>query len=216
MELNDLRRMVSRGEGMRLEFKRKANHPDKIARELVAFANSEGGILLIGVDDDRTIYGCKFPEEDAYAVLTYVEKNCVPALPMRMERVLMHDSREVLVFHIKESPDKPHFVLGPEPGAKRQAFIRVADMSVVASREMVGLMRAEKRSNGVSLIFGDRERQLMQYLEKAPRITLDETTRLLGLSRRKASGLLVLLVRAGLLTIHPGRQGDHFAPAPGL
>ena len=61
-KVNQLRRLVSQGEGQHLEFKRKASFPEKIVRELIAFANTEGGTLLIGVDDDKSIPGVKFPE----------------------------------------------------------------------------------------------------------------------------------------------------------
>ena len=61
-KLTELRKLISKGEGLHLEFKRKALHPDKILRELIAFANSGGGILLVGVDDDKSIPGLKFPE----------------------------------------------------------------------------------------------------------------------------------------------------------
>jgi predicted HTH transcriptional regulator len=49
--------LVRKGEGATLEFKLKSNHPEKIVREVVAFANSQGGLLLIGVGDDKSIPG---------------------------------------------------------------------------------------------------------------------------------------------------------------
>ena len=54
-----LRRLVAAGENDRVEFKRKVAHPLKVAREAVAFANSGGGVLLIGVEDNRTLPGLK-------------------------------------------------------------------------------------------------------------------------------------------------------------
>ena len=51
MTFTELKQLVRRGEGQYLEFKKKADHPDKIVREMVAFANSGGGELLLGVDD---------------------------------------------------------------------------------------------------------------------------------------------------------------------
>ncbi|MDZ7649627.1 MAG: ATP-binding protein [Cytophagales bacterium] len=49
---------------LHLEFKRKAAYPEKIVRELIAFANTEGGTLLVGVDDDKSIPGVKYPDEE--------------------------------------------------------------------------------------------------------------------------------------------------------
>jgi predicted HTH transcriptional regulator len=67
-ELKDLRQLVRQGEGQQLEFKLKSNHPDKIMKEVVAFANSEGGKLLIGVADNKELIGLKYPDEDEYII----------------------------------------------------------------------------------------------------------------------------------------------------
>lgn len=212
MELAALRKRVRKGEGKHLEFKRKANHPDKIAREFVAFANSEGGLLLVGVDDDQTIYGLKFPQEDAYQLQKAIAEYIFPALPYTLSFIPITAHRTVLAFDIPSSPDKPHFLKTPQADHKT-CYVRHEDMSVTASREMVQLLRHEQRSKGVNLHFGDRERKVLQYLEDQPRITLDETRSLLQLNKRKASVLLILLVRAGLLRIHPTEKGDFFTLA---
>ena len=68
MELKELYRLVRKGEGETLEFKRKAAHPEKIVREVVAFANTKGGDLLIGVDDNGTIPGVKYAEEEIFVL----------------------------------------------------------------------------------------------------------------------------------------------------
>ena len=64
MELQELEDLVHKGEGQLLEFKLKASFPEKIVKEMVAFANSNGGQLLVGVDDDGRIAGLKFAEEE--------------------------------------------------------------------------------------------------------------------------------------------------------
>ncbi len=80
MDINLIRQWVSKGEDERLEFKLKANHPEKIIRELVAFANTGGGYLIVGVSDDRKIIGVKYPDEARYEISRAVEKYCRPAL----------------------------------------------------------------------------------------------------------------------------------------
>ncbi len=72
VHLRELKKLVSEGEGIQLEFKRKASYPEKIVRELIAFANTEGGTLLIGVDDDGSVPGVKYPEEEAHVVVEVV------------------------------------------------------------------------------------------------------------------------------------------------
>lgn len=211
MDLNDLRRLVRAGEHLHLEFKRKANHPDKIIRELVAFANTEGGTLLVGVDDDGTIYGSKYPIEDEYALRQSINRHVSPTLPVTISQIGVTARRSVLVFEVSESLQKPHRV--QEANAKR-AYVRVRDMTVQASREMVSLMHHSRRERGVKITYGEKEREILKLLEEHSKTTLEETRRRLQISKRRASGLLVTLVRAGLVRIHPTAQEDFFTLAP--
>ena len=52
MDYKDVTRIIDEGEGFEVEFKRKVTTPEKIARALIAFANTKGGHILFGVDDD--------------------------------------------------------------------------------------------------------------------------------------------------------------------
>ena len=204
MELRKIRRLAAQGEHLHLEFKRKANHPNRIVREMVAFANTEGGSLLIGVDDDGEIHGTKTPYEDEFALVEELKKRVKPQLRIKIARSPVTTRRAVLVFEVRESRRKPHFVL--EEGHK-QAYVRVDDMSVQASREMVALMRSS-RSKGVKIEFGEQEKRLLRYLDEVSQTTLEETQKRLALSRRQASQMLITLVRAGLLGIRATPEQD--------
>jgi predicted HTH transcriptional regulator len=57
MDYKDVLRLIEEGEGFEVEFKRKVSTPEKIARALIAFANTRGGYILFGVDDDGSIIG---------------------------------------------------------------------------------------------------------------------------------------------------------------
>jgi len=72
--------LIKRGEGQFVEFKKKANHPEKIVKEVVAFANSGGGNLFVGVDDDGQISGLKFPEDEEYILSKALKELCRPAV----------------------------------------------------------------------------------------------------------------------------------------
>lgn len=205
-----LKRLVGEGEHQTLEFKRKANHPDKIIREFVAFANTEGGTLLLGVEDDGGIFGTKEPDGDEYLLLSTAEKMIFPTIDIEISRVPVTSRHAVLIFDIAESNQKPHVV---REGDKKQAYVRVRDMSVQASREMKTLMRYENRNKGVRFEFGELERKLLQYIEVVTRTTVSDIQQQLRLPKRRASGILITLVRAGLLNIHPTEAGDYFTLA---
>ncbi len=67
-QVQELKFLVSQGEGASLEFKRKATFPEKIIREMIAFANSKGGIVLIGIGDDGSLPGLKHPEDESHVI----------------------------------------------------------------------------------------------------------------------------------------------------
>ena len=74
LDLRNLRNLVRHGEGLRLEFKMKVKFPEKIIKELVAFANTEGGHLFVGVSDAGVIEGVKFAEEEQFLLERAIEK----------------------------------------------------------------------------------------------------------------------------------------------
>jgi len=210
MDYRALRELVRQGEGTHLEFKQKSNHPERIVREIVAFANTEGGILLIGIGDDKTLCGLKHVEEDEFLLVRAIEKYCTPAIDYRLERVALSDEREVLAIHVPESPVKPHYVvLGPLDEHKR-AYVRVADKSVQASKEVREILKGERASRDIRFTYGDKERALMQHLDQHRSITVDRFASLANIPRRMASRTLVLLVLANVLEIHPDEMVDHF------
>ena len=59
MTRSDLRRRIANGENSGVEFKRDDLRPRTLAKELVAFANFDGGQVLLGVDDDGSVEGLR-------------------------------------------------------------------------------------------------------------------------------------------------------------
>ncbi len=208
MDVKDLKQLVRQGEGSHLEFKLKANHPEKIIREVVAFANTQGGILLVGVGDDKSIPGLKFVDEEEYTLVRAIEKYCDPPIQYELERIAITDERDVLVFSIPKSEQKPHFVKLNEEPAK--AYIRVADRSVQASKEVRQILKRENQE-GIRFIFGEKEKILMEYLAEHPSITLDKFCEIAHIPRWLASRTMVLLVLAHVLKIQPNEVSDAYA-----
>ncbi|MEM9340737.1 MAG: ATP-binding protein, partial [Bacteroidota bacterium] len=128
--------LISKGETTTVEFKMKANHPEKIIREVVAFANTEGGHLFIGVADNRTIAGLKYPDEDEYVLVKSIEELCRPQIDFEVETIRFQEDLQILHFDIKEGTDKPHFAFLEKRHRYGKAFVRVNDKSIQASYEM--------------------------------------------------------------------------------
>ena len=99
-QVRELKKLVSQGEGLYLEFKRKASYPDKIVREMIALANTKGGSVLIGVGDDGSIPGLKYPEDESHVILQAL-KSCKPAMAWKENFIPLGKSRKVLEAEIQ-------------------------------------------------------------------------------------------------------------------
>ena len=207
MDYKELVRIVKQGEGLHIEFKLKTNHPEKIIREIVAFANTAGGYLLVGIDDTGQIKGLKNPQGDRYVLEKAIATQCIPAIHYTLTSVQVGNDQEVLVYYIHTSEDKPYCVINQE--GHKKAYVRIADKSVQASREMYQVMRQARRRN-VKFVYGEKEQQLMKILETQGMITVDEYAAKANLSKSIASKTLVLLVLANVLEIHPHESTDWF------
>lgn len=198
MHLSDLRRLVTAGENTYIEFKREIPSPEKIAREISAIANTHGGTLLIGVDDDGSIVGVQGYEEQEYLLDMAVNELCQPPVRVRVEIVPVSRKRDVLVVSIRESEQKPVSVVTDEG---RSYFVRERDKSVRASQERVALLRKSTAPVGVTFEFGHNEQKLLRYLDEYGRITVSGYANLIQAGRRKASVILVNLTSAGILQL---------------
>lgn len=208
MDFNDVRKLAARGESDTIEFKRKAAHPDKIVKEMVAFANTKGGFLLVGVNDDGTIPGLKHPEDEVYVLEKAIIKYCKPPLKLHQQTIPISEKRSVIVYNIPASKRKPHYVIRDFKTRWGQAFVRFDDKSIKASREVREILKRSNRKKDIKFNYGEKEQLLMSYLDKNRYITLNQFKTLANLSTYKASRTLVQLVLASVLVIEPSDKDD--------
>lgn len=207
MTLQEVKTLAAKGEGLTIEFKKKAAFPEKIVREVIALANTEGGNLLIGVDDDGTVSGQRFIEEEIFVMDKAIRELIFPALSYEVFTVKLSEKKGVAVFRIPHSPDRPHFLKEKD---KKQAYIRVGDRSVQASREVWEVLKKSRVPKDTVFTYGRKEEVLMKALGESGKITLKEFARLAQIPRFLASKTLVRLVSANVLQIHPQESEDYF------
>ncbi len=221
MSLQEIQRIVRRGEGEQLEFKRKVAHPNKIIREIVAFANTRGGSLLIGVDDNGSIPGVRSAEEERYGLEKAIQQWCRPSIDYDVEVIPISGQKSVIHYKIHEGQRKPHYVLRsafPETDSansvvkkfKGKAYVRHEDQSLQASSVVWQILRRSRKDKDVKFQFGEKERMLMTYLEEHSRITVNQFAKLAKESRYRASRTLILLVLANVLRVIPQEKEDTF------
>jgi predicted HTH transcriptional regulator len=222
MDYKDVNRLIEEGEGFEVEFKRKVSSPEKIARALIAFANTRGGHILFGVDDDGTVVGVESEKSEVDLIREAGTQFCVPEISPLIEFVPF-DGKDVIVAYVEESTEKPHYFTGASngnghPGGtghdETKVFIRVNDKTVMASKEVVRILRDERPdAPPMKIEIGENEKRLFRYLDLHERITAKEFSRLVNISEQRASRILVSLVRAGVVRIHTLEKQDFFTLA---
>ena len=143
--------LIDEGENLKIEFKQRFSTHEKIAKEMIALANTRGGYLIFGIDDDGSIYGVESEKGEAELVKETAEKYCEPPVKIEMSYFEL-EAKEIVLVEIKESINKPHRLqdysdkLDPSAAS---VYIRINDKSVLASKEMIKILQAQ--SSGLSL-----------------------------------------------------------------
>ncbi len=216
MKYRELLDLIEEGENIQCEFKRKFSTPEKIAREMIAFANTKGGIVLFGVDDDKSIVGVESEKETAELVIDVAKNFCEPSLDVILDYKEV-DGKEIVIASIPESTYKPHRLQDYKSDMDINTAIvtiRVNDKSVQASKEMIRILRSQTNQAALKkYILGPIEKTVFEYLNKTERISVKELSNLVNISERRASRALVKMVRANLLMIHTKDNGEEFFTA---
>lgn len=205
-----IRALISEGEHVRQDFKFEISDSRKIARSLSAFANTEGGRLLIGVKDNGRIAGVR-SEEEMYMVEAAAQVYCTPAVEVDM-RVYRPEGRSVLVASVGPAVRKP--VLVKEEDGRRLAYVRIADENILASPVHIGLWKCEAgddrngsadrmlpgrvhgvpgfallRQDPVSVTFTEQERELLAIVAAASGSTFSQPAQSGSPAARTCSGV---------------------------
>ncbi|MGA9406728.1 MAG: ATP-binding protein [Bacteroidota bacterium] len=213
MQASDIKEMIEGGEGFQVEFKRKISSAEKIARALIAFANTKGGTILFGVDDDGSIVGVESEKTEIDLIEVAGNNFCDPPIAPNID-IIPFNSKDVIAASVGESDDKPHYFLSSDDGEENKVFIRVHDKTVLASREVIKVLRNERPDRPpLKISIGGNEKRLFEYFEAHEQITVKEYAHLVNVSDRRASRILTTLVRAGVIRIHTLEKTDFFTLA---
>lgn len=193
-----VKELLRHGEGSHLEFKRHINSFEKMAKVLTSFANASGGVLLIGVNDDRSIEGID-PEEETYMVEHAAAFYAQPEVPVKIE-VAEHEDKQILVITVPESSAKPHACCGVT--GEWRVYLRTGNQCLMASAEMVKMLKYQEEAENETRKPTPNEQLLFEYLGKKNKITVTEYAKLINVSKRRASRILYELTSSGAIFQH--------------
>ena len=213
MDIPELLNIISKGENLTVEFKQKFTEHEKIAKEMIAFANTKGGILIFGVRDNKKILGIDSEKEIAELVKETAEHYSVPPIKYRIEFPEVRKKLLAVVF-IKPSSDKPHRIEDYREKLdlnKALVYVRVNDKSVLAGKEMIKLMMINPDNKPLkNYEFASNEKAVFTYLENHETIDAKILSKFANISMRRASRTLINLVRLNMLLIHTKDNGENY------
>ena len=185
-----LKTLISEGEHQQQDFKYRVSDALKLAKSVSAFANTDGGRLLIGVRDDGNMSGVR-DEEEIYMMHQAAYRYCHPEASIKFDTYHV-DGRTIVVATVPPSDRRPICVLSDED--KPRAYIRIADENLVASPVHLAIWRELQNQHGTMLTYTDAVRKILDVLQDQE-LPLNLIVRRSRLPRPKVIMLLARLIR---------------------
>lgn len=208
--VHPLRQMIQQGEGLTLDFKKTISSAKKIAKTLVAFSNTQGGRLLVGVKDNGRVVGTS-PAEEMYMLQSAAEVFSKPAIALEFTE---HDYRgkQVLEVYVPPSSQKPHYAKGED--GKWWAYIRQEDETRLASVVMLDVLKHRSRQDDTLIEFTEKESALMDLIKSNGQLTLKQATKGLKLPRQEVIKMLVRLISVQVLQVRADKSKEYYSFNP--
>lgn len=183
--------LIKEGEHQQQDFKYRVSDARKLARSVSAFANTDGGRLLIGVRDDGHLSGVR-SEEEIFMMHQAAYKYCKPEPSIKFDTYHV-DGRTIVIATVPPSDKKP--VCAEDEDGKSRAYIRIADENIVASPVHLALWRETQKTRGSVMTYDEAVRQLLDAMEGL--LTLNQIVKRSNLPRHQVIALLARLIRFG-------------------
>ncbi len=202
-----LQNLIRQGEHQKLDFKFAVNDARKIARSLVAFANTDGGTLLIGVKDNGVIAGVR-SEEEIYMLDAAASMYCRPEVKFEI-RKWDFDKKSVLEVIVSRSKLRPHFVKDEED--KWLVYIRVKDQNLLANKVLMMVWEMQQGNKAAMVRYTDKEEILLHFLKNHENITLSAFCKMAFVPRFIAERILVNMVVMKIVKMELNDKGCFYS-----
>jgi hypothetical protein len=206
-----IKQLIAEGEHQTLDFKFEVSDFRKIAKTLVAFANTDGGRLLVGVKDNGSIAGVR-SEEEYFMVEGASRLYCKPEVAFKVKE--WHtEGKRVLEIIIGKGAQRPY--LAQDHEGRWIAYIRQGDQNFKVNRITLETWRRHKTGIGTTIHFRQAEMLLLNFLEQNTTITISKFRRLAGLTLAQAEHILTDFIMLGILEIKYNATGAIYLLSPG-
>jgi len=136
---NSITQLVSMPESKTLEFKRDISSPKNMLKTLVAFANTAGGRLIIGLEDEsREVLGVENPLDEEERLCNLIADSIEPRLVPNVELISIED-KTLLSVEVYPSGSRPHWL--KKGGLEEGVYVRLGSTNRKADRELIAELK---------------------------------------------------------------------------
>ncbi len=205
--MQSLNSLIKEGEHQQLDFKFRVDDSKKIARTLAAFANTDGGKLLIGVKDNGKITGVD-PTEEIHMIEAAAEMYCKPKL-IFSSVVWQEDMKLVLEIRVEKRTSEPIFALDEE--GKWRVYVRRDDHTLLGNKILLSVWKQQQFLESKPEKMGEMETKILTFIEQEKLVTLSKIYRAIPLPKNKIDRLLVVFICWNLVEMIINETGTFYS-----
>ena len=201
-----IQKLIEDGEHQMLDFKFEISDSRRIARSLAAFANTDGGRLLVGVKDNGAIAGVR-SDEEIHMIEAAAEMYCSPKVEYQTKEWEINGKTVLEVIIPKDNHDKHK---APDNQGNYKIYVRVKDENLVADSVLLRVWKFNKFSRPAKIAFTETEESLLRYLNEYGSITLQDFQTMAHINKRRAEAILADFIMIGTIKIVQTSQNTTF------
>lgn len=196
--------LIVQGEHQKLDFKQTISDSKKIARSLVAFVNSDGGTLLVGVKNNGNITGIR-SDEELYMLDAAIKLYCHPSVPVKLqlwEPIKNKNVLEVIVY-----PNKNTIWKALDDDNNWKIWLRYQDMNILADGVWEKLWYRNNKKKYKPIVFTKYQLSLLGIIPEHKSYSLNELAQYTDMQISELEELVADFVYMGLLSIQLTKSG---------
>lgn len=187
--MSEIQRLIADGEGRQLDFEISADDKQNIARILVALANTEGGRLLIGVNDKGRIKGVN-PEEELSVVEEISHGYCQPEL--NIESNIWEEGHHLLLEVSVKKSEIRHKAI--DEGGRWKHYIRVENLTLLSNKILERTWHLEKCGQDRPHVFDELTTGFLKLIREESPFRISKLYKKSGMKMNEVDKLLAQLV----------------------
>ncbi|MGK5095519.1 RNA-binding domain-containing protein [Deltaproteobacteria bacterium TL4] len=132
MKQQEIIELIAQGENSSVEFKRDDLRPEQLAKEVVAMANLQGGVILLGVEDDGSVSGISRKNLEEWVMDTVFGRYIHPAIIPHYQELQWREGQRIALISISTGTSKPYVVRHND---REDIYVRMGSVTRLATRE---------------------------------------------------------------------------------